>query len=126
MSIEFNLEVPDRKNDEEDSTKKQRSFIYQLCSKIGLDREVVNAKSLGIEQASALIDQLILLRDSKAEVLDINNSSKPSIALCGLIFIFPYVFSWFSLHPKYSVRMKIISFTWLFWMCYIMYDTLKV
>jgi hypothetical protein len=68
VSGDWNLIIPPRGDNEPDSTVKQRGFIRGLFDSIGSDHhkveEIVDLDSLGITQASALIDQLINIRDN--------------------------------------------------------------
>ena len=56
------LRIPARVAEEEDASPKQRSYIRHLCP--GLDPEVL--ASLGMWQASAVIDQLTDGREHRA------------------------------------------------------------
>ena len=115
MSSDYQLSIPDRNEDEDDVTKKQRAFIYSLYEAIDLDKDFINIKELGKMQASSLISQLIELRDEGVEVDSFNKSTEqgPTFLLGLGIFVAPYIFSWVTLLPKYSKKTKVISFIWL-------------
>jgi len=112
--IQINFEVPDRESDEEDITDKQRAFIGQLFRKIGMAQDALAIDELGKFQASALIDQLIEIRDAGGQVVSVNapRKERPSFLLIiGIVFL-PYIFAWFTLRPNFSNLTRIISFAW--------------
>ena len=114
MQRNIDLTVPDRRTGEPDLTSKQSDFLDDLISTLEIEDAGIDYQSLGKWQASALIDQLIAIRDTGVEIVGAQPTGRRMTFLMGLgIFIAPYIFAWATLVPGFSSRERVFSFAWM-------------
>ena len=80
--VNLNLDVPDRQDDEESISEKQKSFIKALLSEVDgaqLPEETLN--ELGKRQASAVIDQLESFKKQLAGEEELDTSKLKGVGL---------------------------------------------
>ena len=117
------LSIPNRQANEEDLSPAQYTYIRSLLNQLNIPKDSIEYECIGTLQASSLLDQLIPLKEASGlgtVSISINKNERPSFLLALGIFFMPYLFSWTTLHPRYSITTKVISIGWAVILIYLM------